>query len=70
MAGLNINDSFEIDAAKLLAKLHRGACETHKDMMFFNSGVLDDEKIAPDACKKSKISFDTKLTQCDLGVIA
>ena len=70
MAGLNINDSFEIDAAKLLAKLHRGACETHKDMMFFNSGVLDDEKIAPDACEKSKISFDTKLTQCDLGVIA
>ena len=70
MAGLSINDSFEIDAAKLLAKLHRGACETHKDMMFFNSGVLDDEKIAPDACEKSKISFDTKLTQCDLGVIA
>ena len=69
MAGLSINDSFEIDAAKLLAKLHRGACETHKDMMFFNSGVLDDEKIAPDACEKSKISFDTKLTQCDLGVI-
>ena len=32
--------------------------------------VLDDEKIAPDACEKSKISFDTKLTQCDLGVIA
>ena len=70
MAGLSINDSFEIDAAKLLAKLHRGACETHKDMMFFNSGVLDDEKIAPDACEKSKISFDTKMTQCDLGVIA
>ena len=70
MAGLSINNSFEIDAAKLLAKLHRGACETHKDMMFFNSGVLDDEKIAPDACEKSKISFDTKLTQCDLGVIA
>ena len=70
MAGLSINDSFEIDAAKLLAKLHRGACETHKDMMFFNSGVLDDEKITPDACEKSKISFDTKLTQCDLGVIA
>ena len=71
MAGLSINDSFEIDAAKLLAKLHRGACETHKDMMFFNSGVLDDVKdLAPDACEKSKISFDTKLTQCDLGVIA
>lgn len=70
MAGLSINNSFEVDAAKLLAKLHRGACETHKDMMFFNSGVLDDEKIAPDACEKSKISFDTKLTQCDLGVIA
>ena len=70
MAGLSIDDSFEIDAAKLLAKLHRGACETHKDMMFFNSGVLDDEKIAPDACEKSKISFDTKLTQCELGVVA
>jgi hypothetical protein len=62
MANFNIKNTFTIDAAKLLAKLHRGACETHKNMMFFNSGVIDDENIAPDACEKSKISFNTKLT--------
>ena len=70
MANFNIKNTFTIDAAKLLAKLHRGACETHKNMMFFNSGVIDDENIAPDACEKSKISFNTKITQCELGVIA
>lgn len=42
MAGLDIENAFKIDAAKLLAKLHRGACETHKDMKFFNSGIIDD----------------------------
>lgn len=70
MAGLSIDDSFEIDAAKLLAKLHRGACETHKDMKFFNSGVVDDENVAPDAVEKSKVTFDTKMEQCELGVVA
>jgi len=67
--GLNIKESFVIDAAKLLAKLHRGACETHADVMFFNSGVIDDQKIAPSECEKSKISFDTKMDQCQLGVV-
>jgi hypothetical protein len=71
MAGLDIEKTFTIDAAKLLAKLHRGACETHKDMMFFNSGVIDDQtNLAPDAVEKSKISFDTSMTQCEIGVVA
>lgn len=70
MAGFNINSSFEIDAAKLIAKLHRGACETHKDMLFFNSGITDDEKITPEQCEKSKIGFDTGLGEYELGVIA
>ena len=69
MAEPNIENSFMIDAAKLLAKLHRGACETHKDMKFFNSGVVNDEDIAPDACEKSKITFDTGVKQYELGVV-
>lgn len=72
MAGLSIDDSFEIDAAKLLAKLHRGACEVQaeKGMKFFNAGVIDDAEIKPAECEKSTISFDTSLTQIELGVIA
>lgn len=68
--GLDIKESFAIDAAKLLAKLHRGACETHKDSVFFNSGVLNDEEIRPDQCENSKISFDMTLARCELGVVA
>lgn len=44
MAGFSINSSFEIDAAKLVAKLHRAGCQPYKgkDIKFFNSGVIND----------------------------
>ena len=66
-----ITNSFEIDAAKLLAKLHRGACEVGKAQgaKFFNSGVIDDEDVTPDQCEGSKISFDVEMKQYELGVV-
>ena len=39
-------------------------------MKFFNGGVINDKEIAPADCEKSDISFDTKLEQIELGVIA
>lgn len=70
--GLDIKESFTVDAAKLLAKLHRGACEVQaaKGMKFFNAGVIDDAEIKPDECEKSTISFNTGLKRIELGVIA
>lgn len=40
MAGAKV--SFELDAGKILAKLHRGGCQTFEKMLFFNSGITDD----------------------------
>jgi len=70
MAGFNINSSFEIDAAKLITKLHRAACESHPDQVFFNSGITDDQKgLAPDQCEKANIGFDTSKTEFELCVM-
>ena len=62
--------SFQLDAGKILAKLHRGACETHPNMLFFNTGILNDQKIAPDQVNNAKINFDiVEGGKYELGVI-
>lgn len=65
----NAKMSFELDAGKILAKLHRGACQTYPKMLFFNTGVTDDAKIAPEAVDKAKIGFDMEGGEYELGVI-
>ncbi len=51
--------AFEIDAGKILAKMHRGGCETHPKMRFFNTGIIEDADLKPVECgTKSKITFD------------
>ena len=68
MAGAKV--SFELDAGKILAKLHRGGCQTHAGMMFFNSGITDDQKgLTPENVGKAKISFDMENGEYELGVI-
>lgn len=51
---------FDFDAGKIIAKLHLGACQTHENMMFFNSGIINNENITPDTCNDSNINFDFK----------
>lgn len=53
------NFMFEIDAGKILAKMHRAGCMKHKDFRFFNTGILDDVDVDPDKIDgKSTITFD------------
>lgn len=70
MADFEINSSFTIDAAKILAKLHRAGCQTYADVSFFNSGVSGDQKgLAPEAVEKAGITFDTAAGEYELGVM-
>ena len=51
--------SFQLDAGKILAKLHRGACMTYPDMRFFNTGMIKDRNIGPEQVDGDKnINFD------------
>ena len=50
--------SFTLNAEKILAKLHRGACMTYPHMLFFNTGVLNDADIKPEQVDSSDIGFD------------
>lgn len=50
--------SFTLDAGKILAKLHRGGCQRHPGMWFFNTGITDDANIKPEEVEKAKINFD------------
>jgi hypothetical protein len=61
--------SFELDSGKILAKLHRGACQTYPKVLFFNTGITDDANIAPEAVDKAKINFDMENNEYELGVI-
>ena len=61
--------SFEVDAGKIMAKLHRGACQAQKGFKFFNTGVLNDANIAPEAVDKSKMDFDLEQDVYEIGVI-
>ena len=61
--------SFELDAGKILAKLHRGACQTYPKVLFFNSGITNDAKIAPEEVDDAKINFDMDGDEYELGVI-
>lgn len=61
--------SFELDAGKILAKLHRGGCETHSGVKFFNTGIVNDENIKPEEVKKSKINFDMDGGEYQIGVV-
>lgn len=40
MAGAKV--SFQLDAGKILAKLHRGGCQVYDKILFFNTGITDD----------------------------
>jgi len=58
MAGLDADNLFTIDAAHIIAKLHKGGCERHPDMLFFNSGVLNDKNGAkPADVEKTDMGF-------------
>ena len=61
--------SFELDAGKILAKLHRGACQTYPKVLFFNSGITNDAEIAPEEVDDAKINFDMDGDEYELGVI-
>lgn len=54
------NILFKFDAGKIIAKLHLGACQTHDKLLFFNTGIINNEEIPPDKCNNSKINFDLK----------
>ena len=56
MASYNL--SFKLDAGKILAKLHRGACQVYPDMLFFNTGIINDQKIPPENVEASDMDFD------------
>lgn len=53
------NFLFEIDAGKILAKMHLGGQMKYKNLKFFNTGILNNEDKKPeDITAKSKITFD------------
>lgn len=65
-----VNLSFTLDAGKILAKLHRGAVQAHSDMLWFNTGIIDDENVDPEKVDASKINFDiVEGGNYELGVI-
>lgn len=37
----DMNFAFEVDAGKIMAKLHLAGCQTHADCMFFNGGIIE-----------------------------
>ena len=62
--------SFTMDAGVILAKLHRGACETHANMTFINTGVLNDKKVKPEQMSSDgDLTFDLEGGEYELGVI-
>jgi len=61
--------SFELDAGKILAKLHRGACQTHANFKFFNTGITDDANLTPEQVDKNKINFDMDGGEYEVGLI-
>ena len=69
--GLDIKEAFEIDAAKILAKLHCKARTAQPKCVFFNSGVADDQKdLKPEDCEGAKITFKTDQKAYELAVMA
>ena len=67
---MGANLSFKLDAGKILAKLHRGAVQAHKNMKWFNTGITDDENVDPEKVDDSKINFDiVESGEYELGVI-
>lgn len=71
MAGLDIKQAFKIDAAKILAKLHCKARTAQPKCVFFNSGVVDDNKgLKPEDCENSSITFATDQKTYELAVVA
>lgn len=69
--GLDIKEAFEIDAAKILAKLHCKARTAQPKCVFFNSGVTDDQKgLKPEDCEGAKITFKTDQKAYELAVMA
>jgi len=59
-----------MDAGVILAKLHRGACETHANMTFINTGVLNDKKVKPEQMSSDgDLTFDLEGGEYELGVI-